>query len=172
VVADGSVVVVGGRVVAGGGRVLVAQSLEVQVVTAVVVVPAAVVVVVVVGGGLAVVAGTTVADVVDGRCTVVVVVAGRATVVDGSATVVEGSATEVGGGGAGSDGRFATPTNALPAWPRYTHETVTVGVGQVVGHSTVTGKAAAASRGVPASQIGPPAAVTCQSVPDGSPLPL
>jgi hypothetical protein len=42
----------------------------------------------------------------------------------------------------------------------------------VVGHVMVTGKAAAAFMGVPALQTGPPAAVTCQSVPGGSPLRL
>jgi hypothetical protein len=36
----------------------------------------------------------------------------------------------------------------------------------------VTGNAAAASMGVPALHIGPPVAVTCQSVPGGWPLPL
>jgi hypothetical protein len=65
-------------------------------------------------------------------------------------------------------GRLAT---ALPATPRYSHETVMVGGGHVAGHGKTTGKSADVADGAVALQPVVLAAVTCQSVPAGWPVP-
>jgi hypothetical protein len=66
----------------------------------------------------------------------------------------------------GTPGRLAV---ALAGWPRYIHETVTVGVWQRTGHDKVTGKLAVARMAEAWLQPGPSEAVTCQLVPAGWP---
>jgi hypothetical protein len=62
----------------------------------------------------------------------------------------------------------ATVATALPATPRYSHETVMDGTAQVTGQDKVTGKPASAALEVVAVHPLVPVATTCQSVPAGS----
>jgi hypothetical protein len=179
-----TVVLVGGKVVRGGVVAVVLVGAAVVVVLAVVAVALMVVVVVlavvvvalaVVVVALAVVVVVRVVVVVALAVVVVVlVVVVLGVVVDevdvdddlGLEVDVE-VGPEVGAVVAGgTPGRLAV---ALAGWPRYIHETVTVGVWQRTGHDKVTGKLAVARMAEAWLQPGPSEAVTCQLVPAGWP---
>jgi hypothetical protein len=164
----GSVVVVVGAVLGGlrwvTGTVVVAAGGGVRgmvgtvvgtVATVVVVIATVVVVIATVVGAAVVVVATVVGATVVGAAMVVV-----ATVV-GAAVVVEVAT--------GKRGRLAV---VLVGWPRYTQETVTVGVEQVMGHCNTTGKPAAERTSPALLQPGLLEAETCQSVPAGWPFPV
>jgi hypothetical protein len=90
--------------------------------------------------------------------------------IDGTFVLVE-EVGVVGRHGTDVKGATGAVAVALPATPRYSHETVTVGTGQVRGHCSLNGNATAPVAGAIALQPGVPAAVTCQSVPAGGPVP-
>ena len=90
--------------------------------------------------------------------------------IDGTIGLVEEVGVVVDDDGAVKEAR-ATVATALPATPRYSHETVMDGTAQVTGHGKVTGKPASAALEVVAVHPPVPVATTCQSVPAGCPIP-